>query len=69
MIILITIILIGHTNLKYIAIHNNTYQNFKNLKIIKLGSAKDTTFTVQLFSKIWLEDYILFLLQASGFRP
>ena len=46
MIILIIIILIWHTNLKYIVIHNNTYQNFKKIKIIKLGSARDTTVTV-----------------------
>ena len=36
---------------------------------MKLGSAKVATITVQLFSKISPEGYILSLLQASGFRP
>ena len=31
--IIMAIILIGHPNLKYIVIHNNTYKDLKNHKI------------------------------------
>ena len=36
---------IGHTNLKYLVIHNNTYQKLQNLEIIKSQQS-------QLFAEI-----------------